>query len=446
MTNLTNSNGKRVLWYSNPPWFPSGYGNQTALAVSHLRKYGHEMAVLANAGLRGTRLEVLGANVYPGGLAEYSNDIVQAYATDWDADVIISLYDAWPLEFAKVPSHETPWIAWAPVDHLTVPPAVVESLRHAQGIVAFSKQAFGAFKEAGFERVDYIPHGVATDIFIPGDQFDARDHLGMPEEKFIFGMVANNAYYPSRKSIDKVIIAFAQFLEHFPDALLYLHMVSDEAKQGVHTEKLVTALGIQHAVGWADRFDYSMGYSVSNMVRVYQAMDVLLNPSMGEGFGIPIVEAMSCGTPVIVSDVTSMPELAEGHGFIVETELAYSPQGALQGNPPVDAILDRMLDAYQEATYDEPSWKHRKKAARQKAVSDYDFAKVVAPAWDAYLRSEPWGVPKPEACTCVEVTAGADERRRYIPADCPIHDEPWEGDVVRPQGAAEQAGAGQDGR
>jgi glycosyltransferase involved in cell wall biosynthesis len=55
------------------------------------------------------------------------------------------------------------------------------------------------------------------------------------------------------------------------------------------------------------------------MAHMYSAMDVLLNPSYGEGFGVPIVEAQACGTPVIVTDWTAMSELC-GAGWLVGGE------------------------------------------------------------------------------------------------------------------------------
>jgi len=82
--------GKRVLWYSNAPWAATGYGNQTGLICATLPQYGHPIAVLANYGLMGTKLDIQGVKVYPGGRAMHSNDIVQAMADDWEADVIIS--------------------------------------------------------------------------------------------------------------------------------------------------------------------------------------------------------------------------------------------------------------------------------------------------------------------------------------------------------------------
>ncbi len=64
------------------------------------------------------------------------------------------------------------------------------------------------------------------------------------------------------------------------------------------------ALGVQNAISW-------LGYvSEEQLVAEYQHADVLVLPSLYEGFGLPVIEAMACGTPVICSNKGSLPEVA----------------------------------------------------------------------------------------------------------------------------------------
>ena len=51
---------------------------------------------------------------------------------------------------------------------------------------------------------------------------------------------------------------------------------------------------------------------------VYNAADLFVYPSLYEGFGLPILEAMACGVPVITSNLSSMPEVAGDAGILVD--------------------------------------------------------------------------------------------------------------------------------
>jgi glycosyltransferase involved in cell wall biosynthesis len=383
----------RFLWFSNAPWKGSGYGNQTKLLMEHLPPLGHEMAIACNFGLQGGIIEgPHGVRFYPAGNDRQSNDIVQAHADDWGAELIISLYDAWPLKFAGL---RTPWWAWAPVDHEPVPDLVLEALRPdlyppkherpgvpAERVIAYSQHGQREYAKAGI-NADYIPHGVDTKVFAPGDKALARERLGFPADAFVVGLVGTNYYWPSRKCIPQTMQAFAVLLEQHPEARLYLHMDWTAVKQGLDIGKLARALGIEHALIKPDQYQYAIGFPEPYMVDVYRALDVLASPSMGEGFGIPILEAAACGTPAIVTDFSAMPEVMCGGWAVKEYDRFWEPQGAWMAWPHVSGIANALEDAHRAWDGGQLGW--RQTAARMHA-EEYDFATVVAPAWDKLLR------------------------------------------------------------
>src|SRR5262252_19074 len=120
--------GMRVLWVSNAPWAPSGYGEQTALFVPRIAQLGHEVAVAANYGLQAKLDEWEGFRVYPTD-GQWNNTTLELYAKHWNADLVLVLHDAWPMKpdvWGDVP----PVAIWAPVDHYPIPPAVLATLQH----------------------------------------------------------------------------------------------------------------------------------------------------------------------------------------------------------------------------------------------------------------------------------------------------------------------------
>jgi glycosyltransferase involved in cell wall biosynthesis len=69
---------------------------------------------------------------------------------------------------------------------------------------------------------------------------------------------------------------------------------------------------------------------------------------MGEGFGVPIIEAQACGTPVIVTDWTSMPELV-GAGWAVDGDPYYRPPSvAFWKVPAIAEIINALEQAYEK--------------------------------------------------------------------------------------------------
>jgi len=66
----------------------------------------------------------------------------------------------------------------------------------------------------------------------------------------------------------------------------------------------------------------------TNLPALYEMSSLFLYPSLRESFGIPVLEAMACGTPVVTSTVTSMPEVAGGAAVLVDPS---SPEAIADG-------------------------------------------------------------------------------------------------------------------
>jgi glycosyltransferase involved in cell wall biosynthesis len=115
------------------------------------------------------------------------------------------------------------------------------------------------------------------------------------------------------------------------------------------------------------------------MCRTYNAMDVLLSPSMGEGFGLPILEAQSCGTPVIVTDFSSMPELCGAGWKVRPSRHWWTPLGSFQVLPDIEDIADKLEEAYQ---CDKET---KAKEAREFAMQ-YDYDDIVEQYWTPILK------------------------------------------------------------
>jgi glycosyltransferase involved in cell wall biosynthesis len=240
-------------------------------------------------------------------------------------------------------------------------------------------------QDAGLD-VRYVPHGVDTVKFSPGDLGEARDKLGWPKDAFICGMVAANKGTPSRKSFPQQLEAFARFSRQHTDALIYLHTNKgvDDGLGGVNLPEFIAHLGITDKVRWCDEYQQIVGFPDDYMANVYRALDVLLSVSMGEGFGIPILEAQSCGCPVITGAWTSMDEITFGGWKIAreDAERWWTPLAAYQFWPRIGAIEEALEKAY--ARKIDGIIKHKCEQARAGALA-YDADRVAAEFWTPVL-------------------------------------------------------------
>jgi len=332
-----------ILWHSNAPWAATGYGVQTRLFTPRIRDLGYDVAISAFYGLEGASINWQGMKVYPRAFHPYGMDVIASHAKDHKADVVISLVDAWVMDHERMGAR---WAPWFPVDHDPIPEAVAETVRHAFQPIVYAHHAEDAATQAGL-NVAYVPHGVDTTTYSPTSQAEARARFGLPADAFVVGIVAANKGKPSRKALPTQLEAFGRFHADHPDALLYLHTHLMPDMDGLNLPAVMQACGVpEDAVRVCDQYRNIMGYADEVMATLYSSMDVLLSATMGEGFGVPIIEAQACGTPVIVGGWTAMPELV-GQGWIVaDHERVLTPMNAYQYQPTLDGVLEALEAAY----------------------------------------------------------------------------------------------------
>lgn len=335
-----------ILWHSNAPWAATGYGVQTRLFAPRIRELGHNVAISAFYGLEGASINWQGMTVYPKAFHPYGMDVISQHAKQHKADVVISLVDAWVLDPARITSSGAKWAPWFPVDHDPIPEPVAKVVRHAWQPLTYSKHAQALADEAGLGAM-YVPHGVDCDTYRPIDQDEARAKLGIDPKAFVVGIVAANKGTPSRKALPTQLEAFARLHREHPDAMLYLHTHLGPEMEGLNLPAVLEVVGIpESAVKVCDQYRNLMGYADDVMAHLYSAMDVLCSATMGEGFGVPIIEAQACGTPVIVSEATAMPELVGGGWLVADLEPVLTPMNAYQYLPSVNGVYEALEKAY----------------------------------------------------------------------------------------------------
>lgn len=302
---------------------PTGYGNQVTLLIDRMKRHKMDVALLANYGLEGrfdkikTRYGTVPA--YPRGFAQYSQDVIPLWHEHFTAQhrgkprALLTLFDVWIYNSLKF---DDPIISWVPLDHVSLPPEVAEFLKRPN-VTAVTMAPHGQrqLEGAGIESI-YIPHAVDMSVVKPTFEIDGqptRRFMGVADDAFLVSMVSANKAngIVHRKGFGEALTAFAMFQKENPKAHLYLHTEPGNAYGGFVIPRILQALGIPpESVTIADGNMLRIGYPQETLNAIYTASDVLLAPSYGEGFGIPIVEAQACGTRVVTGSWTSMADVA----------------------------------------------------------------------------------------------------------------------------------------
>jgi hypothetical protein len=192
----------------------------------------------------------------------------------------------------------------------------------------------------------------------------------------------NKGWSLHRKGFPEAFMAFAEFAKTHDDALLYMHAEQwGPYAQGINLIDLAMTCGIpENQLKFCDQYAYRCGFiSQEHLAITYSAADVLLAPSRGEGFCIPLIEAQACGTPVIVTDFSAQPELV-GAGWKVSGQPEWE---AAQTSWMVKADIRQIVDAL-EAAYAERDDATNRQCAIAKG-REYDSDLVFETRWKKIL-------------------------------------------------------------
>ena len=340
------------------------------------------MALIANYGHQGTPITVDGMLCYGQAFHPFCADVAAADSADFKADFMLSYMDVWVMNGINLGVR---WVQWIPIDHDPVPPVVATVAATAYRRIAISKFGQDRLNAIGLES-GYVPNGIESDIMKPCEMPDEhRAIFQIPKDKFIVGMVAMNKGDPPRKAFYQNIKAFVELHKKHPDTFLYLHTQDGHPQRGEQIDLVAFCLAQGLVIGkdfiFPPQHNMVLGFPDHVMAELYSIMDVHLLVSMGEGFGIPILEAQACGTPVIVGDWTSMGELCFS-GWKVDKKEATPMWGPLQSYmflPAVGAIVDRL-----EAAYQMKGNQDYRDRARKGALA-YDCDKIFEKYWKPEL-------------------------------------------------------------
>jgi glycosyltransferase involved in cell wall biosynthesis len=231
-----------------------------------------------------------------------------------------------------------------------------EAVARADRIIAVSdatRQQLLRHTDASDSRIRVIHHGVdPVPPATPEEQQAFRSQvLGLPpNERFFLNVGAIQV----RKNIANIVLALRQL----PDYRLVLAGADGYGAEAIHEE--IAREGLSARV-------VRTGHASRETLRLlYSTAAALVFPSLEEGFGMPILEAMSCGLPVITSNGSAMPEVAGDAAVLVD---------------PLN--ISEIAAAMRRVAEDEPFAADLQRRGQARARL-FTWAKCAAETWDVY--------------------------------------------------------------
>jgi glycosyltransferase involved in cell wall biosynthesis len=181
------------------------------------------------------------------------------------------------------------------------------SARVAEAIIVVSnsvKAEVERYIDVAPGKFRLVPEAVDHDLFRPGDRAAARRHVASYGVTKPFGLFVSSLW--GYKNCEGLLRAWASARPDLGGRQLVIVGGGKHKDHVQHLQQVAADLGVAGDVVWTG------GLPLSETVPFYQAADVFVYPSFDETFGLPILEAMACGCPVVTSNVTSMPETAGG--------------------------------------------------------------------------------------------------------------------------------------
>ena len=421
------------MGHSNHFEVDSGYGVQIRQALLTWAGLGYDVALSAFHGQQGFYWEWelapgLKCPVYPAGQHPYGGDSVGMHARHWGADLVISLMDQWAM------SHETlegiPFACWMPVDtdntenpkcalgfhdannlatwRESVPIAMSE---HGRDVLTRWHAEFNAVNPPKMNRhtpVLYVPHAIDTTVFAPVQRRDEiREGMGV-DGKFAISLVAANRDKGDRKNFAGQIAAYRRLAARHPGATILMLHTEEDNPHGNNIRRMCERIGLP-----AGSYRFSAQYLLATgLIEAWQLAGTMAAADLGsqatsaEGFGLPIAETLSCGTPVAVTDHPVERQVAGPGGWYAEAEDRWATGHEAWWRAPRQASLLKIYETAFQAcraagTVDcsckscqgpadkraARAYTTRQAAARQHVVDNFDVSLVRDQHWVPALKA-----------------------------------------------------------
>lgn len=398
-----NDSKKTILMLSDHPLSTSGVGTQSRWLISGLINTGKYSFKCFGGAVRHDNYETVVVN--PDFIIKPTNgfgdrNLLRKTLVQVKPDALMLFTDPrffiWTFEMEDEIHQICPIVYWHLWDNAPWPEFNRPLYESVDLVNCINWPTYQMVSERFPEKTNYIPHAVPTDLYHPISKEESKkvklSLLGHERlDHFTCLYVSRNA---RRKMTSDIIMSWKLFIDQLESkeghrkATLVLH-TDPLDPEGTNLFQVIDMAGVRDNVVFSkDRIGFN------EMRSLYSSCDTIVNRSTNEGFGLPTLEAMMCGKPIISIKTGGLtrqvedPDTGEQFGIGLDPEVK-----TLVGNHMVPYIyedfisIETLRDAFMKM-YDMGPEAREKLGMRamERARKEYDLNKVISD-WDRTLES-----------------------------------------------------------
>ena len=275
------------------------------------------------------------------------------------AKMVITIGDPWDIQGIVEIKQRSPffWIGYTPVESTPYPryillvqnpqqyldvAFIMKNMDHIVTYSGFGKDAVTEMLKEAFQNNSHATHipemtkislGVDSRFYSPEDRIDARGVFAemVSQDDFLFTCAKVNSM---RSGFDSLLFAWSIYMKKAKESgpelaersKLYLH--TNVEGSGYPIPIIMKRYSIENSLLLNQTLKLGSGYPEEDMVDMYNASDISLSATRGEGFGLNILEAMSCKVPCIIPDYGCPSEYGGNAVARVQIAATYNPEFA----------------------------------------------------------------------------------------------------------------------
>lgn len=379
----------KILFLSDSTLFPTGYSKTSGRIAEQLGKINEVYYIGFDN--RHKPLKMDNYLLLEGGTNDSENEFYcRLFMNDINPDIVFTNLNLRRILFMpkliKQLGFKGKWFHCYSLDMEFIPKGYLNFLNCMDKIVVVSDFVKNLLDKTEVkDKVIKIPYGIDTEIFKPMQKDETfMKRFDLEKFKAIIGFVGINQF---RKMIPKLLFGYKLVKENFPEACLIMHTPEKDENdfdlQMYSIKSITEAFDIKDVI--LDEFGTYLlrnGTDDSYMARLFSLFDIYFSAAGSEGFGLPLLEAMSMGIPIVTTNYTTPSELVgTERGFLVNTvdwDMGFNTEFTMRIDEAEAA--KRILSLISDSGLREKMGK-----AGRKFALDFDWKKVM-PKWEEVFK------------------------------------------------------------